>query len=101
MAAMLGFAGAKLFAAIFVMLNLDNWGRRTPLICGLVLMFASSGSLFMFFYDSLQKEKNFEWGFVVLLYLFGMGYEVRYESFSCVDTKKIRLNACTCFHLES
>jgi len=76
LAAMLSFAGAKLLAAILVMLNLDSWGRRTPLIAGLVLMFASSGSIFMFFYDSLQKDNAYTWGFVALIDLFGMGYEV-------------------------
>jgi MFS family permease len=76
MIAMLSFAGSKLLASVVVMLYLDTWGRRTPLIAGLLLMFVSSGSLFMFFYDSLQKDNAFQWGFIVLLDLFVMGYEV-------------------------
>jgi len=76
MAALLSFAGSKLFGATLAMLYLDTWGRRTPLITGLVVMFVCSGVLFMFFFDSLEHDTQYQTFFVVLLDVFVIGYEV-------------------------
>lgn len=52
------FGAAKLLGSIAVMIYIDSAGRRIFLISGLLLMFASSGALFMLFYDSLKKVRN-------------------------------------------
>ena len=75
MLALLSFAASKLFGSVVVMLYMDTWGRRTPLITGLVVMFLSSGTLFMLFYDSLQTNHGYTVGMIALLDLFVIGYE--------------------------
>jgi MFS family permease len=69
------FAGCKMLGSLIVMAYMDTWGRRASLIGGLLLMFLSSGALFLFFYDSLQHDGHYKWGFVVLLDLFVIGFE--------------------------
>lgn len=82
--ALIVFAATKLLSSIIVMLYLDTWGRRTPLIAGLVIMFFSAGTLFMLFYDSLQKDSGYEVGFIALLCTFVTGYEFSVGSVSFV-----------------
>ena len=53
------FGIAKLLGSVAVMFYIDSAGRRVFLISGLVLMFVSSGALFMLFFDSLKKVRRF------------------------------------------
>jgi hypothetical protein len=78
------FAATKLGASVTAMLYLDTWGRRTPLIAGLVIMFFSAGTLFMLFFDSLEKNSGYEMGFIALLCTFVLGYEISVGSVAFV-----------------
>jgi len=75
MIALATFSVSKIVGAVAVMLLMDSSGRRPLLIGGMLLMFLSSGSLFLLFFDSLQKESQYKWAFVILLDLFVIGYE--------------------------
>lgn len=55
--ALVSFVAAKLVGSVAIIFYIDSAGRRIFLISGLVLMFASSGALFMLFYDSLKKVR--------------------------------------------
>jgi MFS family permease len=69
------FAVTKCIGSLIMVVYMDTWGRRAPLIGGLLLMFLSTSALFLLFYDSMQRDSDFKWVFVTLLDLFVLGFE--------------------------
>ena len=76
------FGIAKLLGSVAVMFYIDSAGRRVFLISGLVLMFVSSGALFMLFFDSLKKVRRFV--------LFKTGLVLSYNAASLAPTQVVQ-----------